>query len=131
TTLQRCSALWRSAPMGPADQPDYINAVAGVLTRLDALTLLTQLQGIEQRQGRRRDGERWGARTLDLDLLVFGSERCESDVLQLPHPGIGERAFVLAPLAQVAPCLRVPGAGRVSVLAEAIDTSAIALVDER
>ncbi|MEO0421492.1 MAG: 2-amino-4-hydroxy-6-hydroxymethyldihydropteridine diphosphokinase [Pseudomonadota bacterium] len=121
THLIRRSALWRSAPMGPPDQPDYVNAAAGLLTQLAAHVLLGELQRIEHAQGRRRDGQRWGPRTLDLDLLVFAAERHESETLTVPHPGIAERSFVLAPLAQVAPGLTVPGVGSVTGLLAAVD----------
>lgn len=126
TQLIRRSDLWRSAPMGPADQPDYVNAAAGLLTQLDAYALLSELQRIEHAQGRRRNGERWGPRTLDLDLLVFADERHQSEILTVPHPGIAERAFVLAPLAQVAPGLTVPGAGTVTGLLAAVACDDIA-----
>lgn len=126
TQLVRRSGLWRSAPMGPQDQPDYVNAAAGLLTQLDAHTLLSELQAIEHSQGRRREGERWGPRTLDLDLLVYAQERHEGGNLIVPHPGIAERAFVLAPLAQVAPALSVPGLGPISGLLQAVDCRDIA-----
>lgn len=125
TRLVRRSQLWRSAPLGPADQPDYVNAAAALLTLLDAQALLGELQAIEQRQGRRRDGVRWGPRTLDLDLLVYADQQLTSDDLTLPHPGVTQRAFVLAPLAQVAPALRVPGAGSVGRLLRAVDSDAL------
>ena len=114
--LLQTSHLYGSRPMGPADQPDYINAVARLATRLSPLALLDELQRIEQAQGRVRKDERWGPRTLDLDLLVYG-DWCSSDpALTVPHPGIGERPFVLWPLFEVAPGLRVPGLGVVADL---------------
>jgi 2-amino-4-hydroxy-6-hydroxymethyldihydropteridine diphosphokinase len=102
------SHLYRSTPMGPAEQPDYINAVAMLDTRLPALALLDALQAIEQAQGRVRGPERWGPRTLDLDLLLYGSERLDQPRLQVPHPGLAERSFVLYPLAELAPELVLP-----------------------
>ncbi len=103
------SRLYRSPPMGPADQPHYVNAVAVLDTALDPRALLLGLQGIEARHGRVRGQARWGPRTLDLDLLVFG-EWCSADPsLTVPHPGIAERPFVLWPLLEVAPDLKVPG----------------------
>ena len=130
TRLVRRSSLWRSAPMGPPDKPHYVNAAAGLLTQLDALALLEHLQKIEQRQGRRRDGERWGPRILDLDLLVYAHQRHASPTLTLPHPGVAERAFVLAPLMQIAPALRVPDVGAVSHLLQAIDCSDLVAMDD-
>jgi 2-amino-4-hydroxy-6-hydroxymethyldihydropteridine diphosphokinase len=105
------SSLYRSAPMGPADQPDYVNAVMAVETRLAALDLLRELQAIETACGRVRTGERWGPRTLDLDLLLYGTEKIDTPELTVPHPGIAEREFVLYPLSEIAPDLEIPGKG--------------------
>lgn len=116
TQLVDRSRLFRTRPFGPVEQGDFINAVAGLLTLLPATELFTHLRDIEQKAGRDRSGDRWGPRTLDLDLLVFGSERIQTEQLTVPHPGIAERAFVLAPLNDVAPTLDVPGVGRVEVL---------------
>ncbi|MDW7745817.1 2-amino-4-hydroxy-6-hydroxymethyldihydropteridine diphosphokinase [Halomonas sp.] len=102
------SRLYASAPVGPADQPDYINAVAQLETRLSPLALLDQLQALEQRHGRVR-GRRWGARTLDLDLLLFDDQRVTLPRLTLPHPEMARRAFVLVPLAELAPHLVLDG----------------------
>ena len=121
--LVSASSKYRSAPLGPADQPDYINAVVAVLTRLGATELLAELQEIERAQGRTRDGERWGARTLDLDLLVFSSDRIDEPGLTVPHPRIAERNFVLLPLAELAPQLKIPGLGTVAVVAAKNDNS--------
>lgn len=106
--LTAVSPFYRSAPMGPADQPGYINAVAMLDTLLEPLALLDALQAIERQQGRVREGERWGPRTLDLDLLLYGAEIIDEPRLQVPHPGIGERNFVLYPLADIAPELVLP-----------------------
>ncbi|TCK19000.1 2-amino-4-hydroxy-6-hydroxymethyldihydropteridine diphosphokinase [Thiogranum longum] len=114
-----CSGLYRSAPMGPQDQPDYINAVAGLATALPAAALLDLLQAIEQAHRRVR-GEHWGPRTLDLDILLYGDERIETPGLKVPHPGMVERNFVLAPLAEVAPQLLVPGLGEVQALCNTV-----------
>ena len=106
--LTAVSRFYRSSPMGPSDQPDYLNAVAMLDTRLGAEQLLDALQAIEQAQGRVRGPERWGPRTLDLDLLLYGAECIDSERLQVPHPGIAERGFVLYPLADIAPELVLP-----------------------
>ncbi|AOS97098.1 2-amino-4-hydroxy-6-hydroxymethyldihydropteridine pyrophosphokinase [Microbulbifer aggregans] len=107
TRVLRCSSFYLSAPVGPGDQPDYINAVAELETGLDAEALLDALQAIEADHGRERS-VRWGARTLDLDILLFGQETIRTDRLQIPHPRIGERNFVLVPLAELARALTLP-----------------------
>lgn len=113
------SRLYRSVPMGPAGQPDYINAVMAVETELAPLPLLHVLQSVENQHGRVRTGERWGPRTLDLDLLLYGEEHIESNELRVPHPGIAEREFVLIPLFEIAPMLDIPGLGRIGALIDA------------
>jgi 2-amino-4-hydroxy-6-hydroxymethyldihydropteridine diphosphokinase len=115
TRLIARSRFYRTRPVGPVQQGDFINAVAGLLTQLTAPELLAAIGGIENAAGRER-AERWGPRTLDLDLLVFGTERSNAPELTLPHPGIATRGFVLAPLNDIAPTLAVPGLGRVEVL---------------
>ncbi|MEC4748045.1 2-amino-4-hydroxy-6-hydroxymethyldihydropteridine diphosphokinase [Methylomicrobium sp. Wu6] len=110
------SSLYRSSPMGPQDQPDYINAVMAVATALEAAVLLRHLQRIEQEHGRIRTQQRWGARTLDLDLLIYGEQGIDTGELTVPHPGLGQRAFVLYPLFEIAPELVVPGLGRIADL---------------
>ena len=111
-----CSPLYGSRPLGPVAQPDFVNAVAGLLTRLEPEALLQALLATEAALGRRRDGPRWGPRRIDLDLLVLGREQRSAGTLTLPHAGIVERNFVLYPLADIAPDLDVPGLGRVSEL---------------
>jgi 2-amino-4-hydroxy-6-hydroxymethyldihydropteridine diphosphokinase len=110
------SGLYRSLPMGPQDQPDYVNAVMCVATSLPPMDLLRRLQSIENAQGRVRKGERWGARTLDLDLLIYGDRKIEMPDLTVPHVGIAERSFVLRPLYELAPQLVVPGKGNIADL---------------
>lgn len=129
--LIAASSLYGNPPMGPTDQPDYINAVALVETRLRANSLLTELQTVEFRQGRRRGGLRWGARTVDLDLLCFGTHVINTARLTVPHPGIGERAFVVLPLREIAPALEIPGLGPVAQLAARFDASTLVPVDGR
>jgi len=114
TDLLRRSGLYGSRPMGPADQPDYVNAVAQVDTRLPPEDLLTALLAIERQQGRERSpAQRNGPRTLDLDLLLHGDAVRADPALTLPHPGAHERDFVLLPLAEIAPDLVIPGHGAV------------------
>ncbi|HKL62702.1 MAG TPA: 2-amino-4-hydroxy-6-hydroxymethyldihydropteridine diphosphokinase [Woeseiaceae bacterium] len=126
------SALYRSRPMGPTDQPDFINAVAGLVTRLGPAELLHALHGIERAHGRRRSAaDRWGPRTLDLDLLMHGEVVRDGPGLTLPHPGIGERNFVLLPLASVAPDLVIPGLGRVASLAGRVIGTGIERLQQR
>lgn len=96
----KVSSFYKSKPMGPQDQPDYINAVAAFDTELMPEQLLDELQKIEQCQGRIRD-KRWGARTLDLDILLFGDETINTARLTIPHYGLRERNFVLYPLAEI------------------------------
>ena len=114
TRLVATSSLYRSGAFGGIEQPDFVNAVAGLLTTLAPGELLAELQAIENRQGRERSDLRWGPRVLDLDLLVYSAEKTGDPELTLPHPGIGERNFVLLPLAEIAPDLAVPGLGRVA-----------------
>jgi 2-amino-4-hydroxy-6-hydroxymethyldihydropteridine diphosphokinase len=111
------SSLYRSQPMGPAGQPEYLNAVAAVDTRLSAAELLQELHLIEEQHGRVR-AERWGPRTLDLDLLLYGDQQMAGDELTVPHPGLPQRNFVLYPLHEIAPQLYIPGAGSLEGLLE-------------
>lgn len=110
TRLVEQSSLYHSPPMGPQDQPDYINAVVGVDTDLTPHELLDALQQIEQQHGRIRK-RHWGERTLDLDILLYADKVIEDKRLTVPHPGIAERAFVVYPLAEIAPALQIPGLG--------------------
>jgi len=107
TELVCVSSFYRSVPLGPPGQPDYLNAVAALDTALNPLELLDALQAIEHAQGRVR-GERWGARTLDLDILLFGVQIINSTRLFVPHPCMRQRAFVLYPLAEIAPNPALP-----------------------
>lgn len=110
------SSLYGSKPMGPPDQPDYVNAVAALDTLLSAPELLQALQRIEVMQGRERTAQKWEARILDLDLLLYGTRVHDSPGLKLPHPGLHERDFVIIPLAEVAGNLNIPGKGLLSTL---------------
>jgi 2-amino-4-hydroxy-6-hydroxymethyldihydropteridine diphosphokinase len=125
TRLVLRSSLYCSRPLGPVEQPDFVNAVAGLLTELDPATLLAALKDLEARLGRARPVVRWGPRRIDLDLLLHGTTRSDADELKLPHPGLAERAFVLVPLAEIAPDLAVPGLGRVRDLMRRVDCTAL------
>lgn len=120
TRLVLRSPLYRTKPFGAVAQPPFVNAVAGLVTQLDAEALLAALRSIERALGRAPPRERWGPRVIDLDLLVLGRELRATEVLKLPHPGIVERDFVLYPLADIAPDLEVPGLGRVAQLKELV-----------
>jgi 2-amino-4-hydroxy-6-hydroxymethyldihydropteridine diphosphokinase len=109
TRLSKASALYASQPVGPQDQPDFVNAVALLETRLSPLALLDQLQALEQ-QHRRQRRRHWGPRTLDLDLLLFDDLTLALPRLSLPHPAMRDRAFVLIPLTEIAPQLTLEGA---------------------
>ena len=115
TRLEARSALYRSAPLDAPGQADYVNAAAGVDTELSAAQLLAALQDIERRHGRERPYAN-APRTLDLDLLLYDEAAFASAMLTLPHPRMHERAFVLAPLAELDPRLEVPGRGSVREL---------------
>jgi 2-amino-4-hydroxy-6-hydroxymethyldihydropteridine diphosphokinase len=123
------SSLYRSAPLGPADQPEYVNAVMAIATRLSPLDLLDRLQAIESAFGRVRMGERWGPRTLDLDILLYGSETLASERLTVPHPGLAQREFVLYPLQEIAPRLEIPGLGPLDALVRQCPRRGLAVID--
>jgi 2-amino-4-hydroxy-6-hydroxymethyldihydropteridine diphosphokinase len=129
TRITARSPLYRSAPLGPQDQPDYINAVAALDSRLAPLELLASLRDIERIHGRVRDGTRWGPRSLDLDLLLYGDVAMDTPELSLPHPGLPERAFVLYPLFDIAPQLAVPGKGTVRELRDRLGSTDIARLE--
>jgi 2-amino-4-hydroxy-6-hydroxymethyldihydropteridine diphosphokinase len=116
TRVVLTSPLYISKPFGPVVQPEFANAVVGVLTQLDSRALLTELRSLETVMGRPEKRERWGPRVIDLDVLVYGQERRNDPELTLPHPGIVERNFVLYPLADIAPDLDIPGLGQVTEL---------------
>lgn len=106
--IVRVSSFYASKPMGPQDQPDYVNGVAKLETCLEPIALLDALQAIEHTQGRERSGSRWGARTLDLDILLYGSLEIHSERLTIPHYGLKDREFVVYPLDEIAPDLQLP-----------------------
>ena len=129
TRLLMRSRVYRSRPMGPQDQPDFINAAAGVLTRHDARALLGLLLETERLMGRDRR-ERWGPRIIDLDLVWMAGAVIDEPGLCVPHPGIRDRNFVLYPLADIAPTLRVPGCGRVSDLKRQVGDAGLSVLDD-
>ena len=121
TQLRALSPCYWTAPWGVTDQPEFLNAVAKLSTRLEPPALLQELKSIEQRLGRRGDERRWGPREIDLDLLVYAGQEINLPELIVPHPHLTERAFVLVPLNDLSPRLVVPGKGRVSDLLAALD----------
>jgi 2-amino-4-hydroxy-6-hydroxymethyldihydropteridine diphosphokinase len=124
------SRFYRSPPMGPQDQPDYVNAVMHIQCCMSPLNLLHVLQEIEQQQGRRRTGLRWGARTLDLDLLLFDEQILDEPELVVPHPGMKERSFVLYPLQDIVmEDFCIPGQGRLADLIEHCPLNGLEVLD--
>ena len=116
TTVEACSALYASAPIGLVNQPDFVNAACRVRTALPARTLMQALLDIEKQHGRVRNNEKGGPRTLDLDLLLYGDFVLNEPDLTLPHPRLHERAFVLCPLCELDAGLLIPGWGRAADL---------------
>ena len=124
--LIRCSPRYWTTPVGDPDQPEFLNAVAEIDTALEPLDLLRRMQSIENDLGRVRDlDRRWGARTIDLDLLLFGHAVIRHADLVVPHPRMARRAFVLKPLADLVPRLEVPGLARVAELLGDLDARGV------
>ena len=115
TELKRVSSGWRSAAVGPGEQPDYLNAVAMIMTELAPHALLQELQHIEAAQGRERT-EHWGPRTLDLDILLYGDRVISTAQLTVPHPRLGERNFVLYPLREISNTNSLPNGMKIDAL---------------
>ena len=130
TRLLGFSPLYRNPAVGPGEQPDYVNAVAAVETRLAPHALLDALQAIEADLGRVRGTVRWGPRTLDLDLLLYGDCAINDERLTVPHPRLQQRAFVLKPLRDIAPDLDIPGLGSVTTLLSAVSEASLQRIDE-
>src|SRR5688572_27760360 len=124
TRLAAISSLYASAPVGHAEQPDFVNAVAKIETALDPRELLDALLAVERRRGRVREFPN-APRTLDLDIILYGDAAHDEADLTIPHPRMHERAFVLAPLAEIAPDAVVPGHGRVGDLLAAVDAGGV------
>lgn len=115
-SLKLTSRLYETPPVGPQDQPNYINAAVIINTSLKPFELLTALQTIENQHGRTRDTGRWGARTLDLDILLYDSIISNEPTLTLPHPELHNRAFVLYPLLDLDKDLEIPNLGKLQAL---------------
>lgn len=122
------SSFYGSKPMGPQDQPDYVNAVAALDTRLSAEALLDALQQIEQNQGRQRKADRWGARTLDLDILLYGDAQIDTARLTVPHYGLHQREFVVYPLLEIAAQLQIPGRGALQQIAQQVPRNGLTML---
>ncbi|KZX62559.1 2-amino-4-hydroxy-6-hydroxymethyldihydropteridine pyrophosphokinase [Vibrio sp. HI00D65] len=125
STFIATSQLYSSTPMGPQNQPDYINAVVAIKTELTPIELLDCTQKIELEQGRVRKDERWGPRTLDLDIVLYGNEVIDSERLTIPHYGMKEREFVLYPLAEIAPSLQLPDGTELTELLKIVDKNGL------
>jgi 2-amino-4-hydroxy-6-hydroxymethyldihydropteridine diphosphokinase len=123
--IAKVSSLYLSKPMGPQDQDDYINAVIAIKTSLSAVELLDALQAIENKAGRVRKANRWGARILDLDIILFGNDVLNTERLTIPHYGLCEREFVLLPLAEISPELNLPNGESVKFLSQNIANNAM------
>jgi len=118
--LVAVSPRYRTKPVGPQDQPDFVNAAAVLLTQLGAAALFGELRALESRLGKRAPAVRFGPRRIDLDLLAYGADSIATPDLTVPHPRLHERAFVLYPLSDLAPALWIPGRGRVAALRAAV-----------
>lgn len=123
------SSLYSSRPMGPQSQPDYVNAVVMIETTFSCPELLKVLQKIELNYGRERKEERWGARTLDLDILLFGNDEINEPDLIVPHYGMKQREFVLLPLLELSPSLVFPDGSELSRLASEIDRNGLEVIE--
>src|ERR1700730_9722994 len=123
------SRLYETRPMGPQDQPFFVNAAAGLLTQLTARGVLALLLGIKTSMGRNRQ-ERWGPRVIALDLIWMLGEPIDEPGLTVPHPGVSTRNFVLYPLADIAPTLAIPGHGTVSELMRRVGDDGISVLDQ-
>lgn len=130
TQFIQASQLYSSSPMGPQNQPDYINAVVEVETQLSPLELLDSTQTIELEQGRVRKDERWGPRTLDLDIILFGDQTIDSERLTVPHYGMKVREFVLYPLAEIAPHFVLPDGTELDDLLQQVDRNGLRIWQE-
>jgi 2-amino-4-hydroxy-6-hydroxymethyldihydropteridine diphosphokinase len=124
------SHLYRTPPWGDKRQNDFVNAVAQVETRLEPMPLLRVLQSIENDMGRQRSGRRWGPRLIDIDLLLYGELSCRSQELELPHPRMHERAFVMVPLCELDAAVNIPDHGAAGDLLRTLDCTEIVRLDD-
>ena len=125
------SSFYRTPPWGDEQQDDFINAVVQIETSLDPVPLLRVLQSIENDMGRQRSERRWGPRLIDIDLLLYADQQYHSAELELPHPRMHERAFVLMPLSELDAGLEIPGYGSVEKLLQQLDCSGISRLNDR
>ena len=125
------SSYYQSKPHGPQDQPDYINAVAHFTTELAPEDLLDSLQAIENSHGRVRSGAQWAARTLDLDILLYGEQVIDTERLKVPHPWMKLREFVLCPLFEIAPNLSFPDGSLLRDYLSQVDVDSLQLVQSK
>ena len=123
-TVIRDSGYFKSKPMGPEDQPDYVNAVVEIETSMDAIELLKHCQQIEKQQGRIKL-RHWGERTIDLDILLYADKQIKTDVLTVPHPGICQRDFVFMPLLKLNPDIKIPGTGLLNDIVKIAEKPAV------
>lgn len=123
--ILKTSSLYRTPAWGDEQQDDFINAVVQIETNLAPVPLLHILQSIENKMGRQRSGRRWGPRLIDIDLLLYGNYRYESEELELPHPRMHERAFVLIPLCELDKAISIPGHGMAQDLLQQLDSDGI------
>jgi 2-amino-4-hydroxy-6-hydroxymethyldihydropteridine diphosphokinase len=126
----RVSSFYRTPPWGDEQQDEFINAVVQIETSLEPVALLNVTKSIETKMGRQRSGRRWGPRLIDIDILLYGDKQVLLDELELPHPRIHERAFVLVPMAELDASVVVPGQGAIENLLEQFDCSDICLLKE-
>lgn len=127
--INKISSLYFSRPMGPQDQPDYMNAVLSLSTELTAMELLDKLQNIENSAGRVRKDNRWGARILDLDIILFGQQTINNERLTIPHYGMKTREFVLMPLYEISPTLTLPCDVTLNELIQSLDQNGLKIFD--
>jgi len=128
--IVKCSSFYRTPPWGDEDQDEFINAAVQIETNLEPLVLLAGTQAIENRMGRQRSARRWGPRVIDIDLLLYGDERYSMDGLDIPHPRMHQRTFVLVPLAEIDASIVIPDRGRIGDLLRDIDCGDIQRLDD-
>lgn len=128
--IEEVSSFYGNPPMGPTDQPDYVNAVANITTTLSPTVLLDFLHSIEQKQHRQRI-IKWGPRTIDLDILLYGEQQIDLPNLVVPHPGLMQRVFVVLPLLEIAPNLMLPNQIHLKNVAEQFDEKLLTIVREK